>query len=705
MKLSNVTKGSLALVFGLATAVCAQNFCSTAQHSGTSKTEYSSTGGAKSFEGISYELWYDRATSGSATFYSDGSLSCSFQNAGDYLCRSGMFFQGQGKTYSQLGGDIIAEFKLVKQNVTGADYSYVGVYGWMENTPGEHSLVEYYVVDNWLSQYRPGDWVGNKKYGDYTIDGAEYTVYSNVRTGPAIGTTGNATFWQYFSIRKNARDCGIINVSAHMKKWEELGMKMGSLYEAKVLGEAGSNGGGVSGTADFPHAKVYIGSASNNNSSTSSSSVAVSSSSVKKIDRKPFGGKAAAIPGVIEAENFDEGNSGETYSGTNSLESGATVDTDYRGSDYAQVGIVSNDGNGRALGYTTAKQWLEYTVDVAEAGEYDIVARVANGIGKGSITLAMDASEIAELSFVGTSNDWNAYEDAKGSATLKAGKQVLRLTINNNSTNVDYVKFTKKQTTVSSSSIVVVESSASVEPIVSSTSVVPVESSTSIVPVESSSSVEPVVSSSSVVLVESSASVEPIASSTSVVPVESSTSIVPVESSSSVEPVVSSSSVVLVESSASVEPIASSTSVVPVESSTSIVPVESSSSVEPVVSSSSVVLVESSASVEPIASSTSVVPVESSTSIVPVESSSSVEPVVSSSSVELDIGGTDGLLVDVDLMGSGKTLQVFNMLGKSLGKVDVTPGASVQEAIRAKFVNSGVYLVKNGSKMVKIAIK
>jgi len=30
------------------------------------------------------------------------------------------------------------------------------------------------------------------------------------------------------------------------------------MHEAKVLGEAGNGNGGVSGTADFPYAKVYI---------------------------------------------------------------------------------------------------------------------------------------------------------------------------------------------------------------------------------------------------------------------------------------------------------------------------------------------------------------------------------------------------------------------------------------------------------------
>ena len=294
--------------------VVSTEFCKDAQHTGDKKTENGNKVG--SINGIGYELWYDRATSGSATFYSDGSMSCSFQNAGDYLCRSGLSFNSD-KTYKELDGDMLAEYKLVKQNVNGADYSYVGVYGWMEGVPGTQSqLVEYYVVDNWLSQYRPGDWVGNKKYGTFTIDGAEYDVYRNTRTGPAIKSSGNVEFYQYFSVRKQARDCGVINISAHMKKWEELGMTMGKLYEAKVLGEAGSNGGGVSGTADFPHAKVYV---AKDEPVSSSSEAKVESSSSQTI------GLIAAPKMELKSGNFQVFDMQGRFLGTVKLDAGASV--------------------------------------------------------------------------------------------------------------------------------------------------------------------------------------------------------------------------------------------------------------------------------------------------------------------------------------------------------------------------------------------
>ncbi|ORY20499.1 concanavalin A-like lectin/glucanase [Neocallimastix californiae] len=235
------------VALSLASTTLAQSFCSSATHSGESVKETSNKVG--SIGGVGYELWADSGNN-SATFYSDGSFSCTFQSAGDYLCRSGLSFDST-KTPDQIGR-MKADFKLVKQNISNVGYSYVGVYGWTRDP-----LVEYYIVDNWLSPSPPGDWVGNQKHGAFTIDGAQYTVYENTRTGPSID--GDTTFKQYFSIRQQARDCGTIDISAHFDQWEKLGMKMGKLHEAKVLGEAGNGSGGVSGTADFPYAKVYIG--------------------------------------------------------------------------------------------------------------------------------------------------------------------------------------------------------------------------------------------------------------------------------------------------------------------------------------------------------------------------------------------------------------------------------------------------------------
>ena len=239
-----ILKGCV-LSLGLIAGAYAQDFCSNAQHSGQKVTITSNQTGK--IGDIGYELWDENGHGGSATFYSDGSMDCTITGAKDYLCRAGLSL-GSTKTYKELGGDMIAEFKLVKSGASNVGYSYIGIYGWMEGVSGAPSnLVEYYVIDNTLANDMPGSWIGNERKGNITVDGGNYTVYRNTRTGPAIGTSGNKTFYQYFSVRDKPRDCGTINISEHMRQWEKLGMTMGRLYEAKVLGEAGNVNGQVNG--------------------------------------------------------------------------------------------------------------------------------------------------------------------------------------------------------------------------------------------------------------------------------------------------------------------------------------------------------------------------------------------------------------------------------------------------------------------------
>lgn len=425
-KMGKVLKAGVMLTFGLcATGAFAQteSFCSATTHSSSNKVTISTNTTGK-IGNIGYELWDENGHGGSATFYDDGSMDCSITSAKDYLCRAGLSL-GSTQTYKDLNGDMIAEFKLVKNSGSNVGYSYIGVYGWMEGVSGTASnLVEYYVIDNTLAQSMPGSWIGNENKGTITVDGGTYTVYRNTRTGPAIKNSGNVTFYQYFSVRNSPRDCGTINISEHMRQWEKKGLVMGKLYEAKVLGEAGNVNGEVQGGhMDFPHARVYVGEPP---------------APPEPIDRKAYKGVKATVPGTIEAENFDEGNNGDSYEDTGNGDATSSA-FEYRGTEY-QVAIVDG-GTGKSIGYTNADEWYEYTIDVTQDGEYEIEANVSNGSGAGTLGLSLDGKSLASLSFTGTDSDWDTYEKATGKATLSKGEHVLRITIASANTNVDYVKF------------------------------------------------------------------------------------------------------------------------------------------------------------------------------------------------------------------------------------------------------------------------
>jgi hypothetical protein len=67
-------------------------------------------------------------------------------------------------------------------------------------------------------------------------------------------------------------------------------------------------------------------------------------------------------------------------------------------------------------------------------------------------------------------------------------------------------------------------------------------------------------------------------------------------------------------------------------------------------------------------------------------------------------GEPQAIVADLRLNAAGKTFQVFDMHGRTLGRVDVANGASLAEALFAKFQKTGVYMVKQGSKFQQVRV-
>lgn len=258
MKMSKIFNSCIALAFGLCVSNALADPCSEqGGHSGSGKTTQgqnnSSVTGNIGSTGYHYEIWYQGGNN-SMTYYDDGTFKASWNGTNDFLARVG-FKYNETQTHSQIG-QLDAEFKFSKQGSAGG-YSYIGIYGWTVDP-----LVEYYIVDDWFT--KPGSYLGQKK-GEITVDGDTYDIYQNTRNQqPSI--KGTSTFPQYFSVRRNARQCGHIDLTAHFKKWESLGMKMGKMYEAKFLVEAG----GGSGSFDATYFKMTAGGGGDTPKSSSS---------------------------------------------------------------------------------------------------------------------------------------------------------------------------------------------------------------------------------------------------------------------------------------------------------------------------------------------------------------------------------------------------------------------------------------------------
>ena len=160
----------------------------------------------------------------------------------------------------------------------------------------------------------------------------------------------------------------------------------------------------------------------------------------------PFGGKAWAIPGKIEMENFDEpgyGTGNDSYADNDSDDHGAESNG---GKSYREgTGVdIYKKNNGYVVGYNQSGEWLEYTVEVAEAGDYTMFASVASANATSSFQLAIDGENITEEIAVPKNDGDENYDDyslVQANVKLTAGKHILRFTVTGDWMDIDYIEF------------------------------------------------------------------------------------------------------------------------------------------------------------------------------------------------------------------------------------------------------------------------
>ena len=168
--------------------------------------------------------------------------------------------------------------------------------------------------------------------------------------------------------------------------------------------------------------------------------------------REPY--SSMTIPGTIQAENYDKGGANKAYKDNETENRG---DANFRTDE--GVDIVKGNG-GRALGYTAKGEWVEYTIDVKQAGTYDYTATVSSGTtGSGfSINVNKNGSitKLADISVPQTGNNsWDTYKTMKGtlSKSLEAGQQIIRIVITGDNCNIDMIQFTANETGINSVTI------------------------------------------------------------------------------------------------------------------------------------------------------------------------------------------------------------------------------------------------------------
>ena len=153
---------------------------------------------------------------------------------------------------------------------------------------------------------------------------------------------------------------------------------------------------------------------------------------------KPYGGTPAAVPGLVQAENYDTGGQGVGYSvsAVNGTANG------YR-PDGVDLEATADAGGGYDIGWTTGGQWYRYTVNAASAGTYTLSLRVA---APNAASGALHLADASGTNLTGTVNipatgGWQTWTTVTVQAILPAGQQVLTLAADTGGWNINSLQF------------------------------------------------------------------------------------------------------------------------------------------------------------------------------------------------------------------------------------------------------------------------
>lgn len=166
--------------------------------------------------------------------------------------------------------------------------------------------------------------------------------------------------------------------------------------------------------------------------------------------RAPYKNTIEELPGKIQFENFDTGADGIAFHDANANKQGDGAS--YR-SDTGGIDVVKG-GSGYAIGYTEAGEWMEYTVNVKEAGlySYDIYYSAPEDGAAINISLSGEngiKSLTAAKEVLAKTGSWTTYKTAHGRMLipLEEGEQKIRVNVVSGSgqyiINLDHITFTR----------------------------------------------------------------------------------------------------------------------------------------------------------------------------------------------------------------------------------------------------------------------
>jgi hypothetical protein len=151
---------------------------------------------------------------------------------------------------------------------------------------------------------------------------------------------------------------------------------------------------------------------------------------------KPFSGTPVAIPGIIEAENYDLGGEGVAYHDLNTTNGSGQYRTDG-----VDIENCTDAGNGYNLADVQTGEWTNYTINVTETAEYEIKLRLATTQLNKTFHIEIDEVNVSGVINVPTTGGWQNWQTVTlPKLVLTKGIKNLKVVMDSDLFNLNYIK-------------------------------------------------------------------------------------------------------------------------------------------------------------------------------------------------------------------------------------------------------------------------
>jgi hypothetical protein len=165
-------------------------------------------------------------------------------------------------------------------------------------------------------------------------------------------------------------------------------------------------------------------------------------------DGNPYGGTPWALPGKVEAENYNTGGQNVAYN----FNVQGNLGTPYRTDCAQNIEITSDTNGGYDVGWTGSGEWMKYTVNVTSSGTYSFDFRVASPNTGSAFHLEVDGNNVTGSLPVPNTGGWQVWTDViKTGISLSAGQHVLRLFTDVGGMNYNWFSATASNTVTATS--------------------------------------------------------------------------------------------------------------------------------------------------------------------------------------------------------------------------------------------------------------